>query len=102
MVHYLLMRPGPRLLMTAGVVATVKEAFGPRLYRRLPTLTSDWTYNGACDQIPVFRTFEQVRNWQWLAAALADVNQHYTASSIAPADFEKGSLPLGTSAAGSK
>ncbi len=88
-VHDALIEAGLRLLVSAGVVVVVKEAFGPPLYRRLPELTPDWAYTVAGNQIPVFRTFEQVRNWAWLAAALGDVNQHYSSLEITPADFDE-------------
>jgi hypothetical protein len=89
LIHDPLMEAGLNPLITAGVVGIAKEAFGPPVYHRLPSLTKEWAYSDACDQIPVFRTFAQVRNWAWLVTALREVNEHYVALSIIPEDFKQ-------------
>jgi hypothetical protein len=63
MPHDPLMSAGLRLLVEAGVIGIVKEAFGPQLYRRFPAMTKEWADGESGDQIPIFRTFSQVRNW---------------------------------------
>lgn len=82
-----LMEAALRLLISADVVSVVKMAFGPPLYQRLPNLNTDWLYTGAGQFYPAFAAFAHVKNYDWLRAALADVNQHYDALLIAPADF---------------
>ena len=68
--HRPLVEAGMRILQGANVAETIREAFGPPVYRRKPLLSSDWLYNTAGEEIPIFRRFAEIRNQVWLAEAI--------------------------------
>ncbi|MET4423206.1 hypothetical protein [Bradyrhizobium sp. RT3a] len=94
LVHDALVEAALRVLVAAGVVAVARMPFGPPVYRRLPSLNTDWLYSEAGREMSVYATFAQLKNYQWLRAALADVNEQYHSLSIQPADFEEAAPSL--------
>jgi hypothetical protein len=85
----ILVKAGMRLLQEVGVAETIKEAFGPPLYGRTDALTQDWLYTNASFHFPIFLRYSEIRNADWLKAAIADVNDKYFQLSLTEADFEE-------------
>jgi hypothetical protein len=83
-----LLEAGMRILENAGVAETVKQVFGPPLYRRMPDLTQQWL-SRVDHEIPIFRTYSGIKNQTWLQQAITDVNEHYSSLKISPSDFDE-------------